>query len=219
MARVVISWREGRWGAAGGKSWMVRARCLLAVLALGLSLSVSAASASQPQLNEEAALVIEGLPTADPCVVSSMVVDVLDFVPPLQSDQMYFGLSSTNICTGESVASVSPLPSDPWALIGESAFRISSGHDVGDLTVTLPAFDYVTQSETSVTFNLRWESARGVSDPAVRVTGTASSGDLTVVLDDSITWNRWGSELGYPWAGMWPCRFAGPNNRPGCIGQ
>jgi hypothetical protein len=189
---------------------------LAAVLAVfvGLSVPGSAVAEGPPQLDEEAALVIEGPPSAGPCAVSLLIVDVLDFVIPDQPDQMYYQLLST--CP-DGEHSFSPPPSSDPFLIGESAFELSGGHDVGDLVVTLPTFDYLTGTEALITFDLTWASSPGVSDGSASVTGTVSAGETVAVLDDSIVWNRWGSELGFPWAGMWPCHFAGRS--PGCIGQ
>jgi hypothetical protein len=196
-------------GALAGLSVVITA------LAASVALSVpgSAVAEGPPQLNAEAALVLAAPPSAGPCTVSFLHVDLLDFVIPDQSDQMYYVMSST--CPdGEHSFGPPPAGGGGFQLIGESAFELS-GPDVGDLVVTLPAFDYWTETETSITFDLRWTSTEGASNGLAHVTGTVSSGETVAVLDDSIVWNM-GPE-GSPWAGMWPCRFAGRS--PGCIGQ
>jgi hypothetical protein len=203
----------------------VSVTALVVLLAFGLVLTqaIPAADAAlEPQLNEEASLLIERVPTADPCVINVLAVDVLDFLTPERIDEMSYSVGSANICTDERLHDISLPPDVPSPqLLSESDFRVSGGHDAGDLVVTLPAFDYATQTATSVAFDLHWASTRGVSDDSFRVTGTVTTeSNFVVTLDDSIQWNEWGSELGFPWAGMWPCRFGGGHSASaGCIGQ
>jgi hypothetical protein len=184
-----------------------------------VALPASAVAKNDPLVLEEAAVIDYAIPTADPCVIGGLFVDVEDFVNPNDTafnDTLFYLAFTQNVCTGEYLHFVMAEP--VYQNIGESDFEYSNGHDVGDLNVTLPGFDWITMTQTSIALDLHWQSTHGVSDSSFTVMGTATAADFGIVLDDSISWNRWGSDVGASWAGMWPCRFASAGT-PGCLGQ
>jgi hypothetical protein len=184
-------------------------KVLLLVLILILGSFAPAANAAAAQVNYEAALFGPAFPSADPCVVYDVRVDALRFIPPSDSPLVTGSVGVQNICTGEWLS----LISTDVVAIDESAFTVSPDLEGADLNATVLGFDSVDQTESPLTFNLHWSSQGNFSDGTAAVTGTITRGSLIIVFDNSITWNRWGSES-FPWAGLWFCAFHG-----GCIGQ
>jgi hypothetical protein len=188
---------------------------VFSVVALQIPLA-PAADADPPQINSEASAIHDAIPTSDPCVIHFMLADVLDFIDKDRPDQITYNFGAFNICTGEVLANVGQLGQD---FIDESAFVVHPGGTGADLDVTLEGFDTVPQSFVPITLDLHWEDLDGVAGGLADVTGTMSSPNVVVVLDDSIVWNRWGSDS-FPWAGLWFCVFANPRTGgPGCVGE
>lgn len=186
----------------------------LAAAILVFSLSVPAAAygeRAELQLNEQAVLLGDTVPTSDPCVVASFGGEVIDFLSPRLEDEGSFFVGTTNICTGERLHDVAT----SLISLSESDF-VYHGHDHGHFSATLPAIDSALGVETTLAVDLVWTSIRGVSDPFFVVTGTLSSGDMLVTLDESIKWNPWG-QFNPPQAVMRPCRFV-LDVGPGCFG-
>jgi hypothetical protein len=168
-------------------------------------------------LDEQAALRIDNLPTDAPCVKNALTVSVQDNVDASSTDGVYFDLATLDVCTTPNIVLAeydSPNPSP--TPIGEDAFTVSPGNDVGTLSATLPAFEF-PGFLTSITFDLQWITGLGVNSKPIQVLGTVSVPGLTLHLDDTIGWNNWGSSAGFPWAGMWLCHWAGPEG--GCATQ
>ena len=167
-----------------------------------------------PQLNWEAAVLADNIPTADPCVTDQVMVDLGDFRIPTIPDVLFISAGRTNTCTGELLHSVGgsslSLAEDEFVVSGRSTARLN-------LTVTL--FEGVTQSDVPVSVDLRWDLKHSspVDGEAV-VTGQLTGPNFTTVLGPEISWNRWGSET-FPWAGLWLCIFTPHDGLPGCIGQ
>ena len=194
------------------------------LLILGLALTVplimpaSAASASTtPQRDTEASLIGLAFPSADPCIVYDVRVDVLRFVLPNDPSLLVYSVATQNACTGQFLQLISGLV-EP-AVIDKSAFVVSPANTGADLNVTVPGFDAVDQSESPLTLSLHWSQPDGsyLTDGLAAVTGTLTRGSLVIVFDNSITWNKWGSGS-FPWAGLWLCRFAA-GSHPACLGQ
>jgi hypothetical protein len=189
---------------------------VLAVVAAACLLAPAEAGAAPPQLNYEASAVAS-LRTADPCVVTEIQADVLDFLPAGQPTQVAVGGGTFNQCSGEWVQLVGAL--DP--IYTESGFTINKGGESADLNISFEGFEFVLAQATRVSATLHWEGVASTpTDGAAAVTGSIiSDSGFTAILDDSIAWNRWGSALGYPWAGLWRCVFTVGRGSPGCIGQ
>jgi hypothetical protein len=194
-------------------------------VALTMTVALVAATSSTadvPQINQEAALLAPTLPTADPCVFNDLRADVLtnfqgNFLPDSPT-LLTWNFATYNACTGETLFFISPLVA-PMA-IDASDFIVSPTLDSADLHITLPPEDLVGVT-TPVTLSLHWASTHAVGDGSATVTGTLTSGSFNFVLDNSIVWHPWGSDS-FPWAGLWPCRFAPTRpsrHAPGCIGQ
>jgi hypothetical protein len=194
-------------------------RLMTPVTSLTLVTSLALATPAVAQ-REQAALVdasmyIDPLATSDPCVIQSVLIDVQDILAPEGTNWISYRVSAFNTCTNEWLHEyLAPPQYEGFRQpISESDFDASTGYARGDLVATLTAFDYVTNTETPIHFDLHWSTPPGASDDSFAVIGTITTQDLVVVLDESINWNPWGSELGLPWAGMWLC------NSRGCVGQ
>jgi hypothetical protein len=189
---------------------------LLVLLAAAGSLVPADAAAYPPQLNYDAAAV-GTFPTADPCVVTDIQAEVLDFLPASQATQVFVGASTRNVCSAEIIHWVGSLD---WFYTDTSGFTVVEGGKSADLNVTFDGYDFVLDRPTTITVAFHWESPTSYpNDGIAGVTGTITSDSgFSAVLNDSIVWNRWGSELG-PWAGLWRCVFARGRGSPGCLGQ
>jgi len=165
---------------------------VLSMLLVGIPASPASASTA-PQLDTEASLIGLAFPSADPCIVYDVRVDVLRFVLPDKPSLLTYSVGTQNACTGEWLQLISGLV-EP-AVIDKSAFVVSPALRGADLTVTVSGFDSVDQSESPLTLNLAWPRSRGLS------AGTAAS--LC-----SITRSRGTSGPRGPFLGL-ACGFAG----------
>jgi len=189
---------------------------VLSMLLVGIPASPASASTA-PQLDTEASLIGLAFPSADPCIVYDVRVDVLRFVLPDKPSLLTYSVGTQNACTGEWLQLISGLV-EP-AVIDKSAFVVSPALRGADLTVTVSGFDSVDQSESPLTLNLHWSKPDGshLPDGLAAVTGSVSRDSRVIVFDNSITWNKWASGP-FPWAGLWLCRFAA-GSHPACLGQ
>ena len=186
------------------------------VSALVVCAAVTPARAAEaPDIYTGAAVFRDAPSGADPCVTQHIFVDVVDRRIPNETDEVFFFVAESNPCTGQEIRTYVS-PGSPYAPVDEGAFFVSDAHTVGQLRVTLPAIEFVSQTESLVTLDLRWERQPGApSNNDAVVTGHATVGDLTVVLDSSITWNPW--TVGSPMAGFWPLCVLTHPGRPLCF--
>jgi hypothetical protein len=198
---------------------------LIAALAAALCIPAGATSATVPALFTDAAVIDLAVPSVDPCVVYDVRAEAVRFVYPDEPSQLVYSIGVFNSCTGEFLDSIVPLTAP--LPIDDSAFTVAPANTSADLNVTVPGFDPFDQSTAPLTINLHWSAPQGSSlpDGLAVVTGTLTRGSLVIVLDNSITWNRWGSDT-FPWAGLWLCRSAAIVKNPGgggphlgCLGQ
>jgi hypothetical protein len=189
---------------------------VLSLVLLGFS-APPASAATAPQLNTEASLIGLTFPSGDPCIVYDVRVDVLRFVSPADPTLFFYSVFVQDACTGQFLQGITGLV-EPVA-IGKSAFVVEPGYTGADLNVTVDGFDFLDQSNAPITFDLHWSKPPGshLPDGLAAVTGTIARGELVINLDDSTTWNKWGS-ADFPWAGLWLCRFAAAS-QPHCLGQ
>lgn len=192
----------------------------LLVAAVAVLCAPSANAAGLTQMNWEAPVLAPEIPTADPCLVDDVRVDVIDFHLPGLQDGLY-NLSHARFdkCTGEYVHILGtlelPVP------IGEDDFVISPGGRTAELrSITVPMWNAETQSSVPVSVHLQWDlkdPARAPDGEAV-VTGEVRGPSFFTSLDSSLNWQPWGSEA-TPWAALWFCVFAGaPVEAPWCLG-
>lgn len=186
--------------------------------ALALCLAGPALAAPvAPDIKNAAAAFDPNIPTADPCVVVSLIVEAQDPILPGLPSWASVEVDTLDQCTGTVLDTIGT--GGPPPLIGASDFVIAPTHDAADLIVTLPAFESATQSVIPLSVNLHWASTGAVSNSTATVTGTVSGGSTVVTLGNNIAWHRWGSES-FPWAAIWPCVFApAGGGGAGCIDQ
>ncbi len=197
----------------------------VAVTAIAFALLLSAElghgpfAAVDPRLSQEASLRIDGLATGNPCLTNNLTVGVQDYLSDDQVDQLFFDVTTLDVCTTPNRVVYEAFAQGARDQISEAAFTVTPGNDIGALAATVPALESATSTVTPITFDLRWLSGTGVNQGPIRVVGTVSVGGQTMVLDDSIVWNNWGSEAGFPWAGMWLCHWADGESSGGCATQ
>lgn len=194
----------------------VKSCVLLVVFAAACAVVVPSAVAANPtQINYELTANAT-IPTADPCVVTPMQADIVDFLPALRPTQVRLFAGSYNICTGEEYHAIAPFDFYTFTDEKGDGFSVNEGGRSADLNLTFEAYDFTLGEPTIVNTSLHWEkTSSNPSDAAARVTGTITSDNgLSVTLDDSIPWNTPGG----PSASIVHCMFT-QRGVFGCIGQ
>jgi hypothetical protein len=199
---------------------MIRSPRTFAVVAFVVALAFPAAAATTPgstQKDTEAAFIDVAVPMSDPCLIADVRGDVVDYVNHSQPTTFGYSAYVADVCTGTVAAWVLPLATDN---LDGSQWDVEPALRGADLNATLSGFDPLEQLAQPITFDLHW-SGNKLPDGTAAVTGTVAFEGLVVALDNSITWNPWGSP-DFPWAGLWQCRFTFTQTHdsgPGCLGQ
>ena len=209
------------------KVFLVSRAILSLVVAIGTFFALAAPAAADPretQMDYQAGFRADVIPTSDPCLVAFASATVSDIIrttePWTDSISFYFGLN--NVCGEHPTTLFEYVGSAPE--LAETDFTVSPSLQSASLAVTATAFDNVAQLVAPVTLSLSWTSLPGAGRDQAAVTGTLSSPDLTVTLDQSLVWNDWASiqdpdtQPPLTIAGLWFCNFR-VFPTPGCIGQ
>ena len=151
------------------RRWTMRRTARLLVLGLLLvGLPAPAASATTtPQLNTDASLFGLTFPSADPCIVYDVRLEVLDFVKPMDPTQFIWSVGVEDACSGAFLQLLSTI--GPYPPIDQSAFVVDPGHRGAHLNVTVDGFvGWVGRSAPPQSrLNLIGRSRRVVISPTV----------------------------------------------------